>query len=150
MARHQDPRVSFDVPRDWEDRTVVAYAAPPRADQRATSNVVMTRDRLPDHEDLEAYVARQAEGLESRLKGFVLREMEETTLADRSAVTLYFSSNGPSGPLEQRLTIVALPDRAVASFTMTAPATEAAQAGPLFDRMLSSIVFNQAATGDKP
>ncbi len=147
MARHQDSRVSFDVPRDWEDRTVVAYAAPPRDDQRATSNIVVTRDRLPDDEDLEAYVARQAEGLESRLRGYVLKEMEGTTVAERPAVTLSFSSNGPSSKLEQRLTIVALPDRAVASFTLTAPATEAAQVGPLFDRIISSIRFGKAATG---
>jgi hypothetical protein len=145
MARHQDSRVSFDVPRDWEDRTVIAYAAPPQGDQRATSNVVVTRDRFPDDEELESYVARQVESLEGRLKGFALNEMEETTVSERPAISLSFSSNGPNGKLEQRLTIVAMPDRAVTSFTMTAPASEAAQVGPLFDRMVSSIRFEQAA-----
>jgi len=139
MARHQDSLVSFDVPRDWEDRTVVAYAAPARDDQRATANIVVTRDRLPEDEDLEAYVARQAAGLELRLKGFVLDEMGECKVAGRPATRLTFTSNGQGGKLDQRLYVVALADRAVASFTMTAPMTEASQCGPLFDRMLASI-----------
>ncbi len=147
MARHQDPLVSFDVPRDWEDRTVVAYAAPARDDQRATANLVMTRDRLPEDEDLEAYVARQTAGLELRLKGFVLDDKTETHISERPAIKLSFTSNGPGGPLDQRLIIVALADRAVASFTLTAPMSEAAQCGPLFDRMVASIRFESAGTG---
>ncbi|MBW2456063.1 MAG: DcrB-related protein [Deltaproteobacteria bacterium] len=147
MARHQDPLASFDVPRDWEDRTVVAYAAPPRDDQRATANIVMTRDRMPDDEDLEAYVARQTAGLELRLKGFLLDDKADCTVAERPAVKLSFTSNGPGGPLDQRLIIVALADRAVASFTLTAPMTEASQCGPLFDRMVASIRFEGSGTG---
>ena len=50
MPRHHDALVSFDVPRDWDDRTIIAYRAPVEGEGRAP-NLVMTRDRLGEDED---------------------------------------------------------------------------------------------------
>ena len=145
MPRHHDALVSFDVPRDWSDRTVVAYAAPPREGERHAPNVVVTRDDLPEEETLEDYVDRQLDALADRLRGFMLDDREVGELGGRPAEVIHFGSSGAHGALAQRLTIVALPDRKVISFTMTAPARDGAQLRPLFDRIASSVRFD-----DKP
>jgi hypothetical protein len=147
MSRHHDALVSFDVPRDWSDRTVVAYAAPPREGERHAPNVVVTRDDLPEEEGLEEYVDRQLDALADRLRGFVLDGREDGELGGRPAVVISFGSTGAHGPLAQRLTIVALPDRKVVSFTMTAPERDAAQLTPLFDRIASSVSFDESTKG---
>ena len=46
MSRYESRDVHFDIPRHWEDRTMVAFAAPPRPGQTTAPNVVMTRDLL--------------------------------------------------------------------------------------------------------
>lgn len=141
MPRHEDQLVSFDVPRDWVDRTVVAYAAPPKEGTRAAANLVMTRDEIPEDEELEDYVARQVANLGDHLKGFLLEARDDDVVSGRPAVVLTFGSSGADGPLAQRLTIVALPGRRVLSFTMTAPVRDAAQVVALFDRIISSVAI---------
>jgi hypothetical protein len=141
MPKHEDALVSFEVPRDWRDRTVVAYAAPPKAGQLTSANLVMTRDEIPDDESFEQYVERQLLALEERMKGFVLEARDEDEVAGRPAVVLTFGSSGVDGPLAQRLTILPLPGRRVVSITVTAPVKDAAQLAPLFDRIISSLTL---------
>lgn len=140
MARHRDALVSFDVPRDWIDRTVVAYAAP----DNGTANIVMTRDTLAEEENLESYADRQLSALANHLRGFVLEANETGEIAGRPATLVRFRSSGPDEPLVQRLVVVALPDRRVIAFTLTAPARDAPQLGPLFDRIVGSIAVEES------
>lgn len=144
MPRHRDPLVSFDVPRDWESRTVIAYRAPREGDGPAP-NVVVTRDRLRDHEDLIGYAERQLASLENEIDGFVLRGHSELSVDGHPAIALAFTSAADGAPLAQRMVMVALPDRLVATFTMTAPSRHLAQLAPLFERILHSARFGETA-----
>jgi hypothetical protein len=135
MPRHRDALVNFEVPRDWIDRSVVAYSAP----TPTGVNLVMTRDRLEDDEDLPQYAARQLDDIAERMRGFTIEEVVEHEIAGRRAFTTRFRSAGTDGPLVQRLTLIALPDRRVVAFTTTAPARDAEQLAPLFERIISSV-----------
>jgi hypothetical protein len=139
MARHRDAHLSFDVPRDWEDQSIVVYAAPRPDGEAGGATLVVTRDRLRDGEDLAAYADRQLDVLARRLDGFVLRSGGDTQLGGQPAVTVSFTSDGPDGAILQRLTVAGLPGRRVIAITMTTSAAEAAQLAPLFDRILSSL-----------
>ena len=139
MPRYQDESIQFDLPRDWQDRTIVAFAAPARPGQERTANVVMTREELATSETLSAYVDRHVEQLTERLEGFELVERESRPLAGRSAVLLRIRSGSAPEKFEQRLTLLELPRRVVATITLTTPAEDAAQMGPLFDRILSTL-----------
>ena len=141
MARHQDPRVSFDVPRDWEDRSVVAYAAPDGPRGASGANLVLTRDKLREDEELAAYAGRHTLALAQRLDGFVLEAHNTVELDGRPAVSVSFASNGAGGELEQRMVIVQLAERQLMTVTVTAPGEDAAQLAPLFERILSSVRF---------
>ncbi len=148
MPRHEQSDVSFDVPRHWEDKTLVAYASPPRDGQATAANLVMTRDVLGERETLGDYADRQLAELAKRLEGFELVRREETTLGGLPAVVLRFGSKAAAGPLLQRLAVAEGRRRSVYCFTATTPKADAAQNDPLLDRILSTVRFPFASGGD--
>lgn len=139
MPRHDQRDISFDVPRHWEDKTIVAYAAPAAVGQAVAANVVMTRDALQEGESLARYADRQLAEMAKRLDGFELVRRDELTLGGAQAVAIRFGSRGSAGPLEQRLVVVEGRRRAVFCFTATTSKADADQNNPLFDRILSTI-----------
>ena len=141
MARYEHSDVSFDVPRDWKDRSVVAFTEPSKAGQTTAANVVLTRDPLPKAETLRSYADRQLVELAKRMDGFDLRKREEKELAGREAVELRFGWKGGSGPIEQRLTMVQGTGGQVLTFTTTVKRSEAAKFDAVFDRILASVKF---------
>jgi hypothetical protein len=148
MPHYQDETVQFDVPRDWQDRTIVAYAAPPRPGQERTSNLVMTREQLGESETLASYVDRHLQQLGERLEGFELVARESRPLSERAAVVVRIRSGEADAKFEQQLVMVELPRRVVASFTMTAPDEDAEQMMPLFERILGTVrVVGRRADG---
>lgn len=148
MPRHEQADVSFDVPRHWDDKTLVAYAAPPQPGQATTANLVMTRDALLDKEMLADYADRQLSELATRLDDFELDKREQTTLGGLPAIALRFTSRSASGPLAQRLVMVEGRRRSLYCFTATTPSADAAQNDPLFDRILGSVRFPLLAPRD--
>ena len=149
MARHEQPDVTFDVPRHWEDKTLVAYASPPKDGQATAANLVMTRDVLGERETLADYADRQLAELASRLEGFELVRREETTLGGLPAIVLRFGSKAAAGPLLQRLAVAEGRRRSVYCFTATTPKADAAQNDPLLDRILSTVRFPLITGGNE-
>jgi hypothetical protein len=149
MPRHEQPDVSFDVPRHWEDKTLVAYASPPKDGQATAANLVMTRDVLGERETLADYADRQLAELASRLEGFELVRREETTLGGLPAIVLRFGSKAAAGPLLQRLAVAEGRRRSVYCFTATTPKADAAQNDPLLDRILSTVRFPLITGGNE-
>ena len=147
MPRHEEKDVSFDVPRHWDDKSIVAFAAPRQAGQAdqagqpIAANLVMTRDTLGERETLGDYADRQLTELTRRLDGFELHRREELSLGGAPAVSIRFGSRGSSGPLEQRLVVVEGRRRGVCCFTATTGKADAEQNDPLFDRILGSVRF---------
>lgn len=146
MARHRSPILSFDYPRDWEDRSEVRYEAPTRpAPSGAASpgRAVVRRSRLLNDETLLSFVERELRVL-AALDGFVIREVLETRVEERSASLVRYATLEASVPYEHRLLFVPLSDRGVALFTLSAPRSEQAQLEPLFERMLASVAVGDA------
>ncbi|MBI4701653.1 MAG: DcrB-related protein, partial [Deltaproteobacteria bacterium] len=139
MPRYRDHQMSFDVPRDWEDRSLVAFSAPLGPGQKAAPNLVLTRDRLPEDLDLDGYADRQLDALEERLDELEILERERIEVGGQPAVRARFVSSGSAGPFEQWLTMIQLPERVVASLTMSVPEAEADRMAPLFEHILSSV-----------
>lgn len=145
MPRHNQGNLSFDVPRHWEDKTIVAFSAPSRPGQSTSASFVMTRDTLADADTLASYADRQLAELSGRVDGFELLEKRDLPVAGARAVSLRFTSKALAGPLVQRLVLIEDKRRAVVCLTATAPKADAAQLEPLFDRMLASVRFAQPA-----
>ena len=146
MPRHEQRDITFDVPRHWDDKTIVAYAAPTRAGQEIAANLVMTRDALRDGETLAQYADRQLAEMAKRMDGFELIRRDELTIGGAHAVAVRFASRGSGGPLEQRLVVVEGRRRSVFCFTATTAKADADQNNPLFDRILGTIRFPEVPT----
>jgi hypothetical protein len=149
MPRHEQRDISFDVPRHWEERTIVAFAAPKEPGregaQAVAANLVMTHDTLRDRETLGDYADRQLAELSKRLDAFELIRREATTLGGAPAVAIRFAARASSAPLEQRLVVVEGRRRGVYCFTATTSKADADQNNPLFDRILSTVRLGEGA-----
>lgn len=148
MPRHQQGNVSFEVPRHWEDRTIVAFSAPARPGQSTAASFVMTRDALTPEDTLASYADRQLSELSRRVDGFELVERRDLQVAGARAVALRFTGKAMAGPLVQRLVVVEDRRRGVVCFTATAPKADAAQLEPLFDRMIAGVRLDPHAPED--
>ena len=147
MARHESRDVIFDVPRHWEDKTLIAYASPTKPGQATAPNLVMTRDALGPSDTLQSYADRQLAELAKRLDAFELLGREDTSLGGHAAVVIHFSSKASGGPLEQRLAIAEGRRRSVYCFTLTTSKADAEQMNPLFERILSPVRFPRPSDG---
>jgi hypothetical protein len=141
VSRYDSRDLAFDVPRHWEDKTLVAFSAPARPGQATAPNLVMTRDMLGPSDTLDGYADRQLTELSKRLQEFELVGRRERTLGGQPAQELHFEWLGQSGPLEQRLVIALGRRRQVYCFTATAAKADAEQLEPLFERILSTARF---------
>ncbi|HZF53167.1 MAG TPA: DcrB-related protein, partial [Polyangiaceae bacterium] len=90
MSRYDSRDLAFDVPRHWEDKTLVAFSAPARPGQATAPNLVMTRDMLGPSDTLDGYADRQLSELSKRLQEFELVGRRERTLGGQPAEELHF------------------------------------------------------------
>jgi len=142
MPRHEDATVSFDVPRLWDDRTIVAYRAPTDGDAVAP-NVVVTREQLPPDADFVTFADNQVDEVARQLDGFVLHGTRELQVDGLPAVAVGFTSEDQGELVAQRMTMVQLPGSRVITITMTAAQADLAQVAPLFERILGSFSFRR-------
>lgn len=138
MSLHRGPSLGFDLPRDWEDRTILRYEAPVRPGATglaSPASATVERGRMQPDEDLARHVERRLRDLATR-EGFLVREVAATRLEDHPAARVRYASVPEGVPTEHFALLVQLRDRVVATLTLSAPRTELAQLEPLFERML--------------
>lgn len=139
MARYQDKDVRFDAPLDWEDRTIVSFSAPRRAEQPVTPNLVVTRDVLDDPRvSLDAYAERQFVELARRLRELEFVDRKTTQVGGAPAIEFRFKQKSVLGLLEQRMIMFRKGDKQL-TITTTVAASEAEQQDPLFDRIIATF-----------
>jgi hypothetical protein len=139
MPRYEHPDVSFDVPRDWEDRSVAAFSAPIPAGKKASPNVVLTRDKLEPGENLAGYADRNLVELAQRLEKFTLQKRSDTVVSELPAIELRFTWKGSGGLVDQRLVMCATGKRLVLSITSTAPRAAGVDMETTMNRILATV-----------
>lgn len=139
MPRFEHPDVSFDVPRDWDDRSVAAFAAPLAPGKTSGPNVVLTRDKLAPGENLASYADRSLVELAQRLEKFVLQKRNDITVSELPAIELRFSWKGNGGLVDQRLVMCATGKRLVLSITSTTPRASGVDMEATMNRVLASV-----------
>lgn len=139
MPRYEHPDVSFEVPRDWDDRSVAAFAAPVGKGKKTGPTVVLTRDKLEPGENLASYADRSLVELVQRLERFSLQKRADLLVADLPAIELRFTWKGHSGLVDQRLVMCATGKRLVLSITSTAPRPSDMDIDAVMNRILASV-----------
>ena len=144
--------VSFVPHRDWIDRTIVAFTAPPRPGKHA-ANLVVTQEPLRDGDTLRVHADRILMETARQLQHFELLESREATLADLPAVFARFRLTTHFSVVEQRMTLVALETdegRLVTTFTTTTPSDQVEEMQPVFEQMLRSVRFECMPAASAP
>jgi hypothetical protein len=139
MPRYEHPDVSFEVPRDWEDRSVAAFSAPLAPGSTAAPNVVLTRDKLEPGENLAGYADRNLVELAQRLDKFSLQKRTDVKVSELPAIELRFTWKGSSGLIDQRLVMCATGKRLVLSLTSTAPRSAGIDMDAIMTRVLATV-----------
>ncbi len=139
MPRYEHPDVSFDVPRDWDDRSVAAFAAPLPGGKKVGPTIVLTRDKLEPGENLASYADRNLVELAQHLEKFTLQKRSDITVSELPAIELRFTWKGTSGLVDQRLVMCATGKRLVLSITSTAPRSAGIDMEANMNRVLASV-----------
>jgi hypothetical protein len=145
MPVHEHPDYNFEVPKDWADKTVVAYTAPARAGQKMTPNLILTRTPAEGDETVAQYADKQLVELAKKLEHFHLIERKEQTLGGLPAVALTFTWHTPGGPLHQRTTFVKVRGWLMLAFTFTAMKGEFSAHEPALNAIMSSLQFPESS-----
>lgn len=95
--RHQLQDIIFQVPDQWQNRSIIAFAAPLEPGQSVAPNVVLTRDLVAPGQTFRSYADSQMVELAKRLDQFNLINRQETQLHNVPAVSLLFSWHGQPG-----------------------------------------------------
>ena len=141
MAREAHRDLLFEVPDEWEDKSITAFAAPGEPGSPIQRSVVVTREPLPKGTSLRTFAGRQMTNVGKALPGFQLQGSRDEIVGGRPAVTYDFSWEGDSGPLAQRQVLVGV-DEKVYCITYSIHRAEVAKAMPAFERLLSTVTFS--------
>ena len=139
MARYQGADASFDVPNDWDDKSIVAFSAPAKPNT-LVPNVVLTKDKMKADESLDQYVDRTIVDMARQLAAFKLIAKDERDVAGARGLELKFSWNGSAGrTVIQRIVMAAGAGRTVVGLNVTCDQNDAKKLEPISDRIVASF-----------
>lgn len=133
--------VQFAYPGEWNDRSIVAFAAPPSEEWGMIPNFVMTRDTVGPEETISAYASRQLVEMARRLADFTLVDRTHVTLQGLAGDEMRVLWRGGQGMVQQRQTMLLDAHGTVYSFVATALQDDFPKVETTFELMLSSIRF---------
>ncbi len=142
MPSHFDGQLALDVPRDWEELTVVRYEAPRRRSAEPAlppARAELSLVKMRDDEELGAHAERRLAEVAMASEGFLLRTLAPTELEGRAAFTAEVASLVDGVPVEHQVLFVQLRERRAAMLTLRAARSDLPQLAPLFRRMLASV-----------
>lgn len=148
MRRSDNKEVAFEVPDDWEDKTVIAFEGPKAPGMTVGRNVTLMRVVIPPGSSptLTTFATQQVASLASGLPGFELVRQQSTVAGNLPAVEIVYHWKHPEGSLTQRIMLFQR-DRTVWSFTATALRGDMDAATPGFEKIFKSLVVHPTGPG---
>lgn len=139
MPRFENAEAAFDVPNDWDDKTVVAFSAKAKPNT-IVPNAVLTRDSLKAGENCDAFVNRMIVEMAKGLGGFTLLSKEPRKLGDIDGFIIEYTWRGSAGKVVlQRLVVAVTNGKDVIGLNVTCAETDAKKYAPITDRILASF-----------
>ena len=132
---------SLETPAGWQDRTIVAFVAPPVPGERTASNIVVAREPRRAGETLHLHVQRQVLALAEDLDDFDMHGSEDVRVAGRVAVQTRCTWTAGDTVIEQ-VVIHVEPDEGetmVMTLTCTSSVESAPTVMPVFSRVIASM-----------
>jgi len=124
MGQHESKDFTFDVPDEWSDRSVIAYAAPVEGTTQSSLIVAVTHELPSPGETLKTFAARQVTDLGRKLKDFALKDTRAGLVSGSPAVMLEYTWTAPNTALAQVIAMVEHQHKFLV-FTFTMPIADA-------------------------
>jgi hypothetical protein len=141
--RYDADDVSFELPGDWIDCSIVSACAPPASN--ITGTLLMTLEPLRTGHTLREHADEHLSNLGRHLGAFDLVESRETTVARQPAIHMRFTWRGHHETLEQSLTMFERANAAgrhVVTFVTATSARAAPVARWVFARIIDSVALD--------
>lgn len=138
--RYQANNFTIETPDDWEDRSIITFAAPALIGEFA-ANLVITRETIDFATSVEEYAYRQFDIAQKEVAGLKIVAQENTTLAGRPAVEIIQRLSAHGLNLQQLQTFILL-DAEICVITCTATVGNFNQYLPRFRKILDSFQLN--------
>jgi hypothetical protein len=146
MKLQQTAEVRFEVPDDWQDRTVMVFAAPPAPGQKGSANVVLTRETADGDTPIGTHADQQLVVLIKSLEGFTLEARKEFSLAGRPAAEVRFRWNAGKEVLRQHVVFVRGRGNCLLTLSATARQEDFGHLAPVFQAVLGSVRFPETSS----
>ena len=138
--RFQIADFTFDAPDDWEDRSIITFAAPV-TDGGFAPNLVVTREKVGAGVSVEEYAGRQFDIARGETGGLRLIARQNATLGGRPCVEIVQRLTARGLNLQQLQAFILL-DGEICVLTCTATVGDFNASLPRFRKIFDSLRFS--------
>ncbi len=138
--RYQANDFTIETPDEWEDRSIITFAAP-RLIGEFAANLVITRELVDTETSIEEYAFRQFDIAQKEVAGLQIIAQENTTVGGRPAVEIVQRLSAHGLNLQQLQTFILLNEE-ICIITCTATVGNFNQFLPQFRKVLDSFQVN--------
>ena len=128
---------TIKTPDEWEDRSIITFAAPSQIGEFA-ANLVITRELVDIETSIEEYAFRQFDITQKEVPGLQIVTHENTTVGGRPAVEIVQRLSAHGLNLQQLQTFILLNEE-ICIITCTATVGNFNQFLPRFRKVLDSF-----------
>ncbi len=132
--------LTIETPDDWQDRSLITFAAPVSPNEFAP-NVVITKEKIDGAMSVEEYSQNQFEITKNQIAGLKILKRENTTVGGKPALEIVQIFSAQQLNLQQ-VQIFILLDAEICVITCTAAAENFNRYLPRFRKMLASLQFD--------
>jgi hypothetical protein len=135
FVRYEHRGASVEVPREWQEESVLFLSAP---GERPQPNLSVVRVSCPQAETLETLTAKKMAELAQTLEGIEIEETRETSVGGHRAISVKVGWEELEGRMVQRHVLIRAAD-SVYHLTGTASAANAERLQAVFDRVVQTL-----------
>lgn len=133
----QGNKFALDVPDDWQDHSIISFAATVSPNEFAP-NLVVTREPIDEDASIEDYANRQFAVTQAEVEGLKIVEQNNLTVDGKPAVQI-IQKIGAHGLNLQQLQTFILADEEIFIVTCTATSATFDQHLPRFRKIIQSF-----------
>jgi hypothetical protein len=138
--RYQANDFTIETPDEWQDRSIITFAAPSLIGEFA-ANLVITRELVDTETSIEEYAYRQFDIAQKEVAGLQIVTHENTIVGGKPAVEIIQRLSAHGLNLQQLQTFILLNEE-ICIITCTATVGNFNQFLPQFRKVLDSFQVN--------
>lgn len=138
---YQSNNFALEIPDDWQDRSIISFAANVSPNEFAP-NVVVTREIIDVETSIEDYAGNQFDITQAEVQGLKIVDQQNTTIGGKPAVQIIQSISAHGLKLQQLQTFI-LGNGEIYIVTCTTTSANFDQHLPRFRKIAQTFQLNR-------